>query len=78
MKENKKTCYLQCTTIILDISAGAFLPPTTALGAGLYSISVYGGLVLFGLFLLYDTQKIMKRAETHPLYAAQPYDPVNA
>ncbi|XP_060580523.1 growth hormone-inducible transmembrane protein-like [Ruditapes philippinarum] len=58
--------------------AGMFLPPTTALGAGLYSISIYGGLVLFGMFLLYDTQKIMKRAETHPPYAMQPYDPVNA
>ncbi|XP_045214940.2 growth hormone-inducible transmembrane protein-like [Mercenaria mercenaria] len=58
--------------------AGMFLPPTTALGASLYSISVYGGLVLFGMFLLYDTQKIMKRAEMHPQYAMQPYDPVNA
>ena len=43
----------------------------------MYSIAVYGGLVLFGMFLLYDTQKIVKRAETHPVYAAQPYDPVN-
>ncbi|XP_052790864.1 growth hormone-inducible transmembrane protein-like [Mya arenaria] len=58
--------------------AGAFLPPTTAMGAGLYSISIYGGLVLFGMFLLYDTQKIMKKAETHPVYGVQPYDPVNA
>ncbi|RWS28910.1 growth hormone-inducible transmembrane protein-like protein [Leptotrombidium deliense] len=54
-----------------------FLPPTTALGAGLYSISVYGGLILFSGLLLYDTQKIIKRAETHPLYAAVPYDPIN-
>jgi FtsH-binding integral membrane protein len=54
-----------------------FLPPTTVLGAGLYSIAMYGGLVLFGAFLLYDTQKIIHRAETHPVYAAQPYDPVN-
>ena len=59
-------------------AAGAFLPPTTALGAGLYSISMYGGLVLFSLFLLYDTQKIMKKAETHPLHAPVPFDPVNA
>lgn len=55
----------------------AFLPPTTALGAGLYSVALYGGLVLFGMFLLYDTQKIMKRAETHPVYADQPFDPIN-
>ena len=53
------------------------MPANTALGAGMYSIAVYGGLVLFGMFLLYDTQKIVKRAETHPVYAAQPYDPVN-
>jgi len=43
-----------------------FLPPTTALGASLYSVSVYGGLVLFGGFVLYDTQKIVKSAENHP------------
>lgn len=55
-----------------------FLPPTTALGAGLYSMSIYGGLVLFSLFLLYDTQKIIKRAEEHPVYAERPFDPVNA
>lgn len=64
--------------VLASSIAGAFLPPTTALGAGLYSISVYGGLVLFGMFLLYDTQKIMKRAETHPPYGVQPFDPVNA
>jgi len=57
-----------------------FLPPTTALGAGLYSISLYGGLVLFGGFLLYDTQRIIKMAETYPhdSYAMKRYDPVNA
>lgn len=55
-----------------------FLPPTTALGAGLYSVSMYGGLLLFSAFLLYDTQKIMKRAEQHPQYAAVPYDPINS
>lgn len=57
--------------------AGMFLPPTTALGAGLYSIAMYGGLLLFSGFLLYDTQKIIKRAENQPLYGAQPFDPVN-
>lgn len=38
--------------------ASMFLPPTTALGAGIYSISLYGGLLLFGAFLMYDTQKV--------------------
>ena len=54
-----------------------FLPPSTALGAGMYSIAMYGGLVLFSMFLLYDTQRIVKKAETHPVYALQPFDPVN-
>lgn len=55
-----------------------FLPPTTALGAGLYSVALYGGLVLFSAFLLYDTQRIIHAAEVHSPYAARPYDPVNA
>lgn len=59
------------------MTGGMFLPPSTALGAGLYSISIYGGLVLFGLFLLYDTQKIIKVAEHYPVYADRPYDPIN-
>merc|ERR1712032_759516 len=51
----------------------------TALGAGMYSIAIYGGLVLFGAFLLYDTQKVIHEAENHPAhYGAPPFDPVNA
>lgn len=55
-----------------------FFPPTSALGAGLYSLSIYGGLLLFSGFLLYDTQRIIKMAETYPVVAARPFDPVNA
>ncbi|KAJ8917564.1 hypothetical protein NQ315_005613 [Exocentrus adspersus] len=59
-----------------------FLPPTTALGAGLYSISLYGGLLLFSAFLLHDTQRIVAQAERYPanpaLYGVRPYDPINA
>jgi FtsH-binding integral membrane protein len=56
-----------------------FLPPTTVLGSGLYSVAVYGGLILFGAFLLYDTQKIIHKAERHPVgYGVAPFDPVNA
>lgn len=62
----------------LPSEGSMFLPPTSAFGAGLYSVAVYGGLVLFSMFLLYDTQKVIKRAETHPLYGVQKYDPINA
>uniref|UniRef100_UPI00398E6CD3 growth hormone-inducible transmembrane protein n=1 Tax=Pristiophorus japonicus TaxID=55135 RepID=UPI00398E6CD3 len=55
-----------------------FLPPTSAFGAGLYSVAIYGGLVLFGMFLLYDTQKVIRRAETYPVYGVKKFDPINA
>ncbi|XP_062859577.1 growth hormone-inducible transmembrane protein [Trichomycterus rosablanca] len=65
--------------VVFASSLGSmFLPPTSAFGAGLYSVAVYGGLLLFSMFLLYDTQKVMRRAETHPLYGMQKYDPINA
>lgn len=59
-------------------TASMFLPPTTVLGSGLYSISVYGGLLLFSGFLLFDTQRIIRAAEVYPQYAERPFDPVNA
>lgn len=58
--------------------ANMWFPTSTALGAGLYSVSLYGGLILFSGFLLYDTQRIVKYAQGYPAYAARPYDPVNA
>ncbi|CAJ1080273.1 growth hormone-inducible transmembrane protein [Xyrichtys novacula] len=65
--------------VVFASSLGSmFMPPTSTLGAGLYSVAIYGGLVLFSMFLLYDTQKVIKRAETHPLYGVQKYDPINA
>lgn len=49
-----------------------FFPPTTRMGLSLYSLSIYGGLVLFSMFLLYDTQRIVHRSES-----ALHFDPVN-
>ncbi|CAN9509169.1 unnamed protein product [Ophioblennius macclurei] len=65
--------------VVLVSSLGSmFLPPTSVLGAGLYTISMYGGLVLFSMFLVYDTQKVLKRAESHPVNAVEKYDPIDA
>uniref|UniRef100_A0A8C8VHN0 Growth hormone inducible transmembrane protein n=1 Tax=Pelusios castaneus TaxID=367368 RepID=A0A8C8VHN0_9SAUR len=67
--------------LVLVSSVGSmFLPPTSAFGAGMYSIAIYGGLILFSMFLLYDTQKVIKRAETHPvpMYGVAKYDPINS
>lgn len=66
-----------------------FLPPTSALGASMASVVIYGGLILFSAFLLYDTQRIVKMAEEYPVTSSSRimqfdgsrfhrYDPINA
>ncbi|KAH8420849.1 hypothetical protein KR222_006806 [Zaprionus bogoriensis] len=57
--------------------ASMWLPPTTALGAGLASLSLYGGLILFSGFLLYDTQRVVKAAEMHPEHSPHKFDPIS-
>ncbi|KAH8858479.1 Growth hormone-inducible transmembrane protein isoform 4 [Schistosoma japonicum] len=53
--------------VIFVSSVGSmFLSPVSRFGSGFASISLYGGLLLFSGFLLYDTQHVIKRAESHP------------
>lgn len=68
--------------VVFASSLGSmFLPPTTALGSGLHSMALYGGLVLFSMFLMYDTQRIIRNAETQPNHygvnGVRLYDPIN-
>lgn len=58
--------------VVVASIGGLFAAPGSAVFSGLHAIYMYGGLVLFGGFLLYDTQKIVYHAEND-----HHYDPVN-
>ena len=63
---------------VLDfVLAGSFLPATSAAMPVIYTVSTYGGLVLFGGFVLYDTQKIIAYAHNSTNHGTA-YDPINA
>ncbi len=57
---------------MIYFSGGMFARPGSMMFSGLHAVYMYGGLVLFGAFLLYDTQKIIHNAENRAHY-----DPVN-
>jgi len=68
--------------VFLSSLAGAFLPPTSAAGLTLFSLSMYGGLILFCLMILHDTQRVIDNAKKTPpggdvLSGKQLFDPVN-
>jgi FtsH-binding integral membrane protein len=58
--------------VFVSSIGGMFAAPGGAVFSALHTVYMYGGLVLFGGFLLYDTQKIVYHAE-HDHH----YDPIN-
>jgi len=55
--------------------ASAFVPRSSAIGGGLYSVAIYGGVVLFSALMLYQTQQIVRQCENMPQYMQ--YDPIS-
>ncbi|GMS96920.1 hypothetical protein PENTCL1PPCAC_19095, partial [Pristionchus entomophagus] len=58
--------FMGLNAIIITSLRSMFVPVGTVLGAGLSSISLYCSLILFSLFILHDTQKVVKNAVEHP------------
>lgn len=61
--------------VLASIGSMFIGPPVGLFSSGLYSISTYGGLVVFSGFLLYDVQKIARKAESLPPSIV--FDPIN-
>lgn len=63
--------------VVLASSIGSFfMPPTSLAGASLHSIALYGGVLLFSMLLLYQTQGLMQRAQHTPYYTQ--FDPIDS
>ena len=48
-------------------------PKTTQLGLHLYRFTIYGGFLIFGTFVFYDTHRIIIKAER----STDDFDPLN-
>eukprot|EP01138_Halocafeteria_seosinensis_P000072 gb/GECG01000073.1/.p1 GENE.gb/GECG01000073.1/~~gb/GECG01000073.1/.p1 ORF type:complete len:322 (+),score=23.66 gb/GECG01000073.1/:1-966(+) len=59
---------------LLVANLGSLLFPAARMAPMLQNISLYGGLGLFSLFVLYDTSKVLTNAQSMPEEA---FDPVN-
>lgn len=62
-------------TILSVASFIACFAPGTAFAYGVDRASLYGGLALFGAYMIYDTQKLLFEAETQD---DQTFDPINS
>lgn len=58
--------------VVLTSLGSAFLPVSAAARGTLHVVSMYGGVALFGCFVLYDTQRVIRAAEVQPVF-----DPIN-
>lgn len=68
-----------CLGTVLASSVGSmFYPVLTVIGEDIYSITLIGGLLLLGAFVLYDTKRVEEKAKALPENAAQEkFDPIN-
>lgn len=63
--------------VVLASSIGSFfVPPTSLAGASLHSIALYGGVLLFSMLLLFQTQGLMRKAQNTPYYSQ--FDPIDS
>ncbi|GAB6023959.1 hypothetical protein CHUAL_008689 [Chamberlinius hualienensis] len=64
--------------VVFTSSIGTwFIPRSSIAGAGIYSVAVYGGLIVYSCRVLYETQRVVKFAQECPLNHEEPYDPIN-
>ncbi|GMR31165.1 hypothetical protein PMAYCL1PPCAC_01360, partial [Pristionchus mayeri] len=52
--------------LIASCIGSCLLPPTSVAAASLDSAIIFGGLILFSAFLLYNMQNVVKEAKEHP------------